>query len=77
MRASDEQPLILSLHDVESPKIRRLREEEFGLVAGGGCVPPKPVPTLTVTPDGDGGDDGCDDDAKEGATIGSATIGSP
>lgn len=70
MRVSYEQPLILSLHDIESPKIRELREDEFGLVAGGGCVPPKPVPTLTVTPDGDGGDDGCDDGPSESTTIG-------
>lgn len=71
------QPFILNLHDQEYPKIRALREDELDKVAGAneGCPPDSPVPTLTVTPDNDGGDDGCDNGCL-GAMWASISFGS-
>lgn len=51
-------PLILSLHDATEPALRELREEEFEAVTGG-CTLGE-VPTVTSTPDADGGPDGTD-----------------
>ena len=67
------QSFILNLHDEESSKVRLLREEEEHQVSGGGegCPPRRPIPTMTVTPNGDGGDDGCD---SGGSGNGSAFI---
>ncbi|RMF70331.1 MAG: hypothetical protein D6740_08460 [Alphaproteobacteria bacterium] len=54
------QPFLLDLHDEVYPRIRALRDEELARVGGGresgGCLN-----TVTVTPDGDGGDDGPDE----------------
>ena len=56
MTATNKQPFILNLHDIEFPKIRELREKELDLVAGGDGAPGETVDTMTVTPNGDGGD---------------------
>jgi len=48
-------PLILSMHDEFTDEMRKLRGAELDQVGGAG-----PCPTVTVTPDGDGGDDGTD-----------------
>lgn len=72
------QPFILNLHDQESPKIRLLREEELSSVAGGNeCPREDEIPTMTVTPNGDGGDDGCDPVGGGSGSTYSAFIGMP
>lgn len=51
-------PFILKQHEKDFAKLRELRASELKLVAGS-FVEPK-LNTVTVTPDGDGGDDGRD-----------------
>jgi len=51
-------PFVVKQHEKDFALQRELRVEEFGLVSGG--TPTKKLNTVTVTPDGDGGDDGQD-----------------
>jgi hypothetical protein len=50
-------PFILKQHEKDFAKVRELRASELGLVSGGLNTK---LNTVTVTPDGDGGDDGKD-----------------
>lgn len=54
-------PFILKQHDKDFAKLRELRDNELKFVAGG--IPK--LNTMTVTPNGDGGDDGRDGDVDE------------
>ena len=73
MTVANEQPFILNLHDVEYPKIRKLREKEFDLVAGGNhCRPPTPLHTYLSTPDGDSGDVKCDENPSPNPSTGNS-----
>lgn len=54
-------PFVLKQHDKDFSATRVLRDEELTAVYGGlACDNDQPA-TCTVTPDGDGGFDGCDD----------------
>lgn len=55
-------PFILKQHEKDFAKLRELRASELELVLGG-QVPIK-LNTITVTPRGDGGDDGKDEDSE-------------
>lgn len=62
-------PFVMQQHELDHNQIRELRQEEIEAVSGGNNGTPiqviqEPIqlPTVTVTPHGDGGDDGCDDD---------------
>ena len=62
-------PFVMKLHEQDHGELRELREHELEAVTGGrlsnvGLQPQEPIRlnTVTVTPNGDGGDDGCDDD---------------
>jgi hypothetical protein len=50
-------PFVLKQHEKDFAKLRELRPEELDAVSGG--IDNK-VRSVTVTPDGDGGDDGMD-----------------
>jgi bacteriocin-like protein len=52
-------PFILKQHDKDFAKVRELRESELAHITGGFEVDEK-LKTVTVTPNGDGGDDGKD-----------------
>lgn len=54
-------PFILKQHEKDFAKLRELRTDELELATGGAQQPIK-LNTVTVTPDGDGGDDGKDED---------------
>ena len=54
-------PFILKQHEKDFAKLRELRASELTLVSGG-LVENVKLNTVTVTPDGDGGDDGKDAD---------------
>jgi len=54
-------PFILKQHEKDFAKLRELRASELELASGGMVVPDK-LNTITVTPNGDGGDDGKDAD---------------
>lgn len=54
-------PFILRQHEKDREQLMQLKANEIESVSGG-CASPDDViklPTLTVTPNGDGGDDGC------------------
>jgi hypothetical protein len=53
-------PFVLKQHERDFARLRALRESELELVSGGQQKPIK-LNTITVTPDGDGGDDGKDE----------------
>lgn len=53
-------PFLLSQHERDFAKFRDLRPDEIKAIAGGGTCPTAIIPTGTVTPDCDGGDDGSD-----------------
>ena len=55
-------PFILKQHEKDFAKLRELRASELDLVAGGIVLPDEKLNTVTVTPNGDGGDDGKDAD---------------
>ncbi len=61
-------PFVMKLHEKDHGALRELRQNELEAVSGGrasaGLSPQDPIRlnTVTVTPNGDGGDDGCDDD---------------
>jgi hypothetical protein len=63
-------PFVMKLHEKDHATVRELREHELEAVTGGrstaGLAPQQPIRlnTVTITPNGDGGDDGCDDDWK-------------
>lgn len=60
-------PFILRQHEKDRAELAELKASEIRQVAGGlakGCPSPDDIPkgsTVTVTPSGDGGDDGCDE----------------
>ena len=54
-------PFILKQHEKDFTKLRELRASELKLVVGGNTK----LNTVTVTPNGDGGDDGRDGDLDE------------
>lgn len=57
-------PFVLKQHDKDYSAIRELRDEEMKRVYGGVCRSPDgttKLSTVTSTPRGDGGDDGCDE----------------
>lgn len=53
-------PFILKQHEKDFAKVRELRAIELAHVAGGIVQVVDKLNTVTVTPDGDGGDDGQD-----------------
>jgi hypothetical protein len=53
-------PFILKQHDKDYAKVRELRADELERISGTKEKIPK-LNTMTVTPDGDGGDDGTDE----------------
>lgn len=55
-------PFILKQHEKDFAQLRELRASELDLVAGGMVLPDEKLNTVTVTPNGDGGDDGKDAD---------------
>ena len=63
-------PFVMKQHEKDHGALRELREHELEAVSGGqiragvGLTPQKPIRlnTVTITPNADGGDDGCDDD---------------
>ena len=61
-------PFVMQQHEKDHGAVRELRQEELEAVSGGNRPPvaviqdPIQLPTLTITPSSDGGDDGCDDD---------------
>ena len=61
-------PFVMQQHEKDHGAVRELRQEELEAVSGGKGGPvvviqdPIQLPTLTITPNSDGGDDGCDDD---------------
>lgn len=61
-------PFVMQQHEKDHGAVRELRQEELEAVSGGNRAPisviqdPIQLPTLTITPNSDGGDDGCDDD---------------
>lgn len=55
-------PFVLKQHDKDFAALRSLRAEELAQVSGGLKNCGSKSETLTVTPDGDGGDDHCDAD---------------
>lgn len=57
-------PFILQQHEKDREELVQLRASELELVSGGTCPSEDEVTklsTITSTPNGDGGDDGCDD----------------
>ena len=56
-------PFILKQHEKDFAKVRELRTEELEQISG--SADPRQIAhklnTYTVTPDGDGGDDGADE----------------
>lgn len=50
-------PFVLKQHEKDFAKLRELRPEELDKVSGGKAAK---LHTVTVTPNGDGGDDGAD-----------------
>lgn len=55
-------PFILKQHEKDFAKLRELRASELELVLG--SQDPVKLNTITVTPRGDGGDDGKDEDSE-------------
>lgn len=61
-------PFVMKLHEKDHSELRELRQNELEAVTGGTLaapqLPARPIRlnTVTITPNGDGGDDGCDDD---------------
>lgn len=58
-------PFILKQHEKDRAQLMELKASEIQSVSGGlqKCPSPDDIPkgsTVTVTPSGDGGDDGCD-----------------
>jgi len=53
-------PFILKQHEKDFAKQRELRASELARVSGGVVDPITKLNTVTVTPNGDGGDDGQD-----------------
>lgn len=51
-------PFILQQHEKDHAQLKELREGEIDFVSGARA--PEKMNTITVTPDGDGGDDGMD-----------------
>ncbi|MGN6514099.1 MAG: hypothetical protein ACTHKZ_11095 [Lysobacteraceae bacterium] len=57
-------PFVLKQHDKDYSALRELRDEELQAVAGGMAAARRKTTklnTVTVTPNGDGGDDGQDE----------------
>ncbi len=55
-------PFILKQHEKDFAKVRELRDSELAEVGGGRETKIPKLNTMTVTPDGDGGDDGTDEE---------------
>jgi hypothetical protein len=53
-------PFILKQHQKDFAKVRELRSSELERVSGGKEQTVEKLNTVTVTPNGDGGDDGAD-----------------
>jgi hypothetical protein len=61
-------PFVMKQHEKDHGALRELRTHELEAVSGGrasaGLAIQEPIKlnTVTITPNADGGDDGCDDD---------------